>query len=865
MPTIHLRLFGGVQLSTYEDGSARRLTLPPKPMALLAYLAVATADDIPIRRDVLLALFWPELSTQNARAALRQMLFQLRRVVGENALVTDRDTVALDPAIVESDVGAFERLLAHGDRAAALEAYKGPLLDGFFVDDMSAEMETWIDAQRSRVARKAFLACCALADEAEQSRNGLDAARWARAAVDLFPDDEIALRRLIAILTAFGDRAGALRAADEFARRLEREFASAPSVETQSLVASIRSPRSAPPPVSDSRPLSPTTAEAVAAPAVENVNDTRRLVRDDLAQGSPVASDARAFAHWRASLAAMLFVAVSVGAVWVARARADGIRRAVERESPDSPPITMSSPGTWRLFKAGMDRYRAGDNREGVRLLSAALADDSTCAMCAYYAGRADEIVDNSRARRTLQVAMRLSDRVSEPERLLIHFGWADAQNSPARRAAAESLVTRYPKWAEAQMAAGEAVMMDGDASGAIDHLRRAIADAPATGSAPAPNSVATAAAVMLVNAYVVGDSLPAALRAARALVARQKKSRTVWMLLSHVLSRSGRFDEARAALDSSTRYAGGTDDDLLEHADVEIRAGNFATADEILRALAQTGNPQEKVDAYWILTISLRTQGRVHEALDVATGPLREAEATLRSEITISYIAEAEALLELGDDARAADLFSREAHLRDSLMIASPATVARQRAWMFTQAGACLAAEGDTTALAHIADSVRAWGQRSGLGRDRQLYLYLRGLLWMARDRPDSALSFFRAVTVSQTDGFSRVNLERARASILLGRPREAIPVLEHSLAGPIDAGNSYVTRTEVQSELARAYDIAGMTDSAATYYTDVVRAWHDADPQFRSAVLHAESRLEVDEPHPPHRGAPNGQKRSR
>lgn len=36
MSAIHLRLFGGVQLSVNEDGSARRLSLPPKAMALLS-------------------------------------------------------------------------------------------------------------------------------------------------------------------------------------------------------------------------------------------------------------------------------------------------------------------------------------------------------------------------------------------------------------------------------------------------------------------------------------------------------------------------------------------------------------------------------------------------------------------------------------------------------------------------------------------------------------------------------------------------------------------------------------------------------------------------------------------------------------
>lgn len=843
MSLIHLRLLGGVQVSVCEDDNARRLTLAPKPMAVLAYLAVAGVDGPPVRRDVLLALFWPELSSPKARAALRQMLFHLRRALGDGVLVADRDTVSLEPNAVECDVVSFERLLERGERSEAIDIYRGPLLDGFFVDGMSAQFETWIDGQRTRVARKAFAACGALADDAERNRNGIAAARWARAAVDLVPDDEIAVRRLIGTLATFGDSAGALRVADEFARVLEREFGSVPSAETETLVSSIRAgrvstrewPHATPPP-----PVVPAAAPSSASAIGRGIEIASERL--------PVAPGQRKLVRSRGSLAAMLIMVLSAAALWIAQRRADGMRP-FSGGSPNAPPMTIASPVARRLYFAGLDRYRAGDNREGVRLLDEALADDSGCAMCAYYAARADEGVDDDAGRRMLNLAIRLSDRVSEPERLLIHFGWADLQNSLNRRAVAESLVTKYPSWAEAQVAAGEAAMMDGDWSASIDHLRRAIAEDPARDSASAPNAIASAAGVMLIRAYEVADSMPSALREARALVAKQAGSRMVWLLLSHVLSRSGRFDEARAALDSSTRYAGGSDDDLLEHADVEIRAGNFTTADQILRALAKTGDPHKRADALWILTISLRTQGRLRAALDIATGPLRQAESTQRQVAGISLVAEAQTRLELGEAARAADLFSTEARADDSLMRTAPASVARQRAWMDTQSGAALAAEGDTEDLLRLADTVRAWGEMSGLGRDRRLHLYLRGLLWTARARPDSAEPSFRAATVSETDGFSRVNLARARALMALGRPSDAIPVLSEALGGPIDAGNTYVTRTELQYELARAYDMAGISDSAVVYYADVVNAWRDADPQFDPSVARARRRLEADE----------------
>ena len=49
---IHLRLLGGAELSARDSDCERRLTLPPKPFALLAFLAIAKAEDRPVRRDM---------------------------------------------------------------------------------------------------------------------------------------------------------------------------------------------------------------------------------------------------------------------------------------------------------------------------------------------------------------------------------------------------------------------------------------------------------------------------------------------------------------------------------------------------------------------------------------------------------------------------------------------------------------------------------------------------------------------------------------------------------------------------------------------------------------------------------------------
>jgi DNA-binding SARP family transcriptional activator len=87
----------------------------PKRLALLAYLAVATPRRFH-RRDTLLALFWPELDQEHARAALRRALYFLRSAIGAE-VVTGRgdDEVGVPEAALWCDTAAMDQALAAGD------------------------------------------------------------------------------------------------------------------------------------------------------------------------------------------------------------------------------------------------------------------------------------------------------------------------------------------------------------------------------------------------------------------------------------------------------------------------------------------------------------------------------------------------------------------------------------------------------------------------------------------------------------------------------------------------------------------------------------------------------------------------------
>jgi DNA-binding SARP family transcriptional activator len=127
-----------------------------KHLALLAYLALAGESHT---RESLVTLLWPELEPSRARAILRRDLSLLRKALGGEWLVADRETVSLDPDTAPwVDVDQFRQRLAacktHGHPPTeacpdciplleeAVELYRGDFLAGFTLRD-SAAFDEW--------------------------------------------------------------------------------------------------------------------------------------------------------------------------------------------------------------------------------------------------------------------------------------------------------------------------------------------------------------------------------------------------------------------------------------------------------------------------------------------------------------------------------------------------------------------------------------------------------------------------------------------------------------------------------------------------------------------------------------------------
>ena len=78
-------------------------------LAILALLAVFGGRGL--GRDKILAYLWPDSDIERARHNLNQLLHAERREFGAPGLFAGVKTLRLDPDLIWTDVGAFEKAL----------------------------------------------------------------------------------------------------------------------------------------------------------------------------------------------------------------------------------------------------------------------------------------------------------------------------------------------------------------------------------------------------------------------------------------------------------------------------------------------------------------------------------------------------------------------------------------------------------------------------------------------------------------------------------------------------------------------------------------------------------------------------------
>src|SRR5262245_49830872 len=238
-----VRLFGGFEIRL-ADGAKVNLS-SQKDRALLAILAVQPG--VMHSRGKLTGLLWSERGDSQARDSLKHSLTRVRDCLGgssQKAIISDRQSVALDPSAVTVDVATFETLLRNGsdeEVGKASDLYRGDFLEGLNIRDPA--FEDWLLVERRRLRESIEEALTRLLKQSMTLGNHDHAGAIARRLMSLDPLNEEACRARMRIHTDRSEATQALRIYESLREQLHRELEVAPEQETITLFESIRQSR----------------------------------------------------------------------------------------------------------------------------------------------------------------------------------------------------------------------------------------------------------------------------------------------------------------------------------------------------------------------------------------------------------------------------------------------------------------------------------------------------------------------------------------------------------------------------------------------------------------------------------------------
>ncbi|HEX7240002.1 MAG TPA: BTAD domain-containing putative transcriptional regulator, partial [Longimicrobiaceae bacterium] len=220
---------------------------------------------------------------------------------------------SLNPEVVSSDVAGFEAAIRDKDARRAVELYRGPFLDGFYVSDAPA-FEEWAERERSRLAQAYADALERLAGDAETAGEAEEAVRWWKQVAAHDPHSSRVALRLMRALEAAGDRVSAIRHAEIHVTMLREAYEMEPDPEVVALAARLRTSPPSPLPVAPQEPPRRTETPPPEPPAHAPGDD----------DGAPVPLPDARRPRRLARLAAILAAGLVVLATAVTWLRGDG-------------------------------------------------------------------------------------------------------------------------------------------------------------------------------------------------------------------------------------------------------------------------------------------------------------------------------------------------------------------------------------------------------------------------------------------------------------------------------------------------------------------------------------------------------------
>ncbi|MEM7115971.1 MAG: BTAD domain-containing putative transcriptional regulator [Chloroflexota bacterium] len=258
MTSLQIRLFGSPQvLINNEPCTISR----QKAMALLVYLAVTQQSH---RRQALAMMLWPESSVSEARTNLRRTLHRLRQAMGDSWFAVSRQEIGLRGDVAVDVVAFGEKITAvqaHEQATRTLDATSLTLLEEAvalqaapFLEDFAVVNATpftdWQLTMADDLQRLLVGALQQLIAYHKEKSAFATALPLARRWVQLNRLHEPAHRALMALYSAAGQQATAVRQYFICAQTLQDAYGIEPSDETKALLKTIEAkrPSSAVPP-----------------------------------------------------------------------------------------------------------------------------------------------------------------------------------------------------------------------------------------------------------------------------------------------------------------------------------------------------------------------------------------------------------------------------------------------------------------------------------------------------------------------------------------------------------------------------------------------------------------------------------------
>jgi DNA-binding SARP family transcriptional activator/TolB-like protein len=234
-----LELLGPVRL-----GNTAGDDLTPKARKTRALLAVLALSKSAVPRSRLIDLLWGDRGEEQAKASLRQALYELRGLASRGYIAAERESVGLGPKRLHTDLGEIQRLTEARDAGAladALEAVETPMLGT--LDDITPEFDEWLRDERARIGSTLVSGGTSVAEETLTNGHAELARRLAEHLERLDPVDERVARLGIRADLASGDRPAAMRRYGRLKTRLHDELGISPSPEIEALLEETKAPR----------------------------------------------------------------------------------------------------------------------------------------------------------------------------------------------------------------------------------------------------------------------------------------------------------------------------------------------------------------------------------------------------------------------------------------------------------------------------------------------------------------------------------------------------------------------------------------------------------------------------------------------